>query len=146
MDPVETTIKDRQGNPHRYEIYPQKPTEALPDVLQLLAMGAQPLSRVIEIYLNAEELDPQELDEFAGSLDWSLIGADIKASLQTLDPQIARRMFRKVMRDGADLGVDAVYDKAFTGNWAEYFKALWAVIQANGFLDFAGSFSTTGDE
>lgn len=146
MDPVETTIKDRQGNLHTYEIHPQKPTEALPDVLQLLAMGAQPLARIIQLYLEAEEVDPTQLDQFAAGMDWTQIGSDVQESLRALDPAIARRLFRRTFRDGADLSLDQVYDKAYTGNWSEYFKALWAIVQANGFLDFAASFSTTDDE
>lgn len=146
MDPVSKKIHDREGNLHEYKIYPQKPTDVLPDVLQLLAMGAEPLARLIQIYLDAEEVDETQLDQFAAQLDWSKLGQDVRSALQTLDPAIARRLFRGVLRDGADLSVDKVYDAAYQANWSEYFKALWAIIQANGFFDFAASLLTTEEQ
>lgn len=143
-DPRRFNLSDGNGNPHSYEIFYLKPSEALPIALEILSLGSGPLLRLIEKSLDMEQAeDVGDVQNVLKNLDFSAIGQDVRASIASLQsrPDLVRALFRGTLRDGKDLSSDMLYDAAYEGNWTEWYQALFAIVKANGFLSFFGSLS-----
>lgn len=142
------TLKDSQGNPHRYEVFFLQPVEALPLALELLAMGAGPLLQFVEKAVKVTDAkDAEDLQTIIANLDFNAMALDLKSSLSAIaqKPELIRSVFNGTLRDGKDLGIDMIYNQAFAGNWSEWYQAIFSILKANGFLAFFDSLSTNNE-
>lgn len=131
------TLEDREGNPISYEIIPLRPSQNLDLALNILACIARPGARLISLAIEAEGADT-EIEEVLASVDLSDIGQDVESTVRSLaaEPTLVRRLFTNCMRDGADMGEDVHFDKAYAGNYGEMYEALKEIVDVNGLLPF----------
>lgn len=155
------TLADSQGKAHNYVVNAHPAGEGTPLVLYVISLAAEPIGRLVEtkaadlidVVINkiaSGELSPDDdvskLKEVIGGedvqrllhgIEWSRVAADIRVSLAALDtPQLIRQVLKYTHRDGKNLALDGEYDQAYTRNYMELFKAVWAVVQFNGFAGF----------
>lgn len=150
----ELSLCDAQGKPHTYAIQPHPAGEGTRLVLQLMAMAAEPLGRLLESKLaelitkfSSGELDMDtDVKSLAGELGdvaWSQVAGDLRRVLADVDgPALIRDLLRYTTRDGQKLAEPGAYDVAYQQNYIELLKAAAYVIQVNGFLGFTRSLAS----
>lgn len=148
MEPLQTRLKDRDGNEVSYLITPIRPSQSIDLALNILACIAKPGSRLIKLGLEAKGLDnlddEVQLKEFLAQIDFTQFGADAESVLRSLAarPDLVRRLFDGTIRDNQDMSNDAQFDLAYMGNWGELYAALKVIVEHNGLLPFLDSLSS----
>jgi hypothetical protein len=124
---------------HQYQIQPHTTSELGPLALKLAALATGPVLtflRGIGTEGSIAEMDLSQIDPSA--LQQSLL-----TLAQNLSGEELRMLFSGCSRDNKHLSDPINYDKAFQGNWTEFFLALKEILSANGFLDFLDSSAGT---
>lgn len=142
-DPKEVTLQDAAGKSHKYEIRPHPSSEGIPLTMEIMALGAEPLARLVKTWLDSgnqlEDADATSLESILDDIDWGQVGGDISRSLRLLanDPAKLQALFAYTYRDGKHLAHPQTFDDAYSANYAEWMKAIQAIVQANGFVPFS---------
>lgn len=131
---------------HSYVVIPH-PTGELGRLAMKLAVGAAgPIATIIQaqkgLKASVEGGDLQSadlLDVDLSAIDVNALQDALFAVLDRISDAEVELIFKHTKRDGAALSVKTNYDKAFRGNWAEWFKAIFQILKANGFFDFLSS-------
>lgn len=125
---------------HEYEVTPHPADEGWPLGAEILALGTEPLARLLKVWLSAEDelLDGLDAESVIAQVDWGSIGSDAAAALRLLakSPSLVQRLFKYTWRDGKDLSVSSVFNEAYTANYKELVLAMKTIVVANGFLPF----------
>lgn len=140
MEDTTFELTDSQGETHDYRVSPHPSREGSTLMLQIGSLLSEPLLEAIRALVSRTErnqgLMDAEIEDLVGQLDLSKIGGSLRSSLAELDADTLHSFFRHTTRDGKDLGNGSIYDAAYKGNWGEWVRALWQIIQANGFIAF----------
>ena len=146
--PDKFSLADTSGNPHDYTVQPHPAGEGTRLVLTLMGLAGEPLGRLLESELGgvAEKIKSGEVSldddvsELAKGIDFSAIARDLRMALAAVDgPQLFCDILKYTHRDGHPLAESGHYDAAYQQNYGELLKAVWRVVQVNGFLGFIGS-------
>lgn len=118
--------------------------EAWPLACEILALGAEPLARVLGTWIAAEDslqesgASVEGLQEALAQVDWTSIGGDVAEALRFLakNKPLMKRLLVTTWRNNKHLDHPDVFNEAFTGNYKELFLCLKEVVRLNGFLLF----------
>lgn len=124
---------------HSYQIAPHSTGDLGPLALKLAALASGPLLAVLKSQAEGQSF---------GDIDLSQISADeVQRSLLTVASNLTqedlRLLFSMTQRDGKHLSDPLQYDLAYKGAWQEFFLALKAILEVNGFLSFLDSSAAT---
>jgi hypothetical protein len=140
---------DFQINNNNYTMTHHPAGEGVSLIFKLFAVAAEPLGRVLdsvisqvvkkvisgEITLDGDVKDV--LKSLDGDFDFSSVAGDLKLALATInEQQLIKDLLKYVVREGASLASQAVFDRAFANNYGELAALLIRVIVENGFLGF----------
>lgn len=148
------TLKSRDGNNHQYDVAMHPAIEGMQVSAQLGSLGIPTLVVALGSALESQEMRAavaqafakggsstdksrglDELMRIAGGFDFSTIGTEVRTALQ--DPRLAtlvRAVLQHTTRDDVVLSGDVALNGAFTGNYMEMWKAVWEIVQVNGFF------------
>lgn len=134
---------------HKYTVTTHDTTEALPIVAALLAALPGPLLQAIQLLKEKHpnrsflELDFSDL----GGIEFGKIGEDLSKAIESIGarPQLIKSVFRHTERDGQSLG-GAHFETVYSGNWGEFYKALFQIVKANGFIPLGSTSQSDGEE
>jgi hypothetical protein len=122
-----------------YIVTPHDGIEGLPVVLEIAALGAEPLVNLIKSAIQANSsakgLDPADL---INSLDMEALAESVQGSLQRLAerPQMVQNLFIRTIRNGEQLANPTAFRQAYQGRWKEFGLALIEIVKLNGFIPF----------
>jgi hypothetical protein len=143
---VETfELTDSNGEAHAYLVTLHPVDEGQRILWALVALGGEPIGALMQGALGkmiAEggtlgDLLDAGADEAVARVDWSAVGRDLANAVRQTDMgALAKQILKHTTRDGQALANPAVFNAAYRANYSEYFRALWAVLQANRFLPF----------
>ena len=136
-DVYEFELTDRHGEVHEYTMAYHPGDEGLDIVLDLGALLAGPLASMLGLAFGSGKLslDSELSAEAMAAIDWSALGNDLQRHLAAPSSRgLIMRILKHTARDGAPLGKARNFGRAYAGNYAELFDALWAVVEGNGFL------------
>lgn len=134
----EFILVDHEGEEHEYRVDVHPSREGSKLMLALAATATEPVLQTIRMYASEAEdgKAPQGLGDIVKHPKFSELGVALRSALLELDPEMLELLFRYTYRDGKRLASVAEYDRAYAGNWGEWTKALWKIVQVNGFAGF----------
>lgn len=141
-------LKSQRGTEHSYSVQPHPASEGTRLVLTLMGLAGEPLGRLFQS--KAAELITQfqagevSLDSDLGgllqSVPWAEVARDVRTALASVDgQQLFLDILKYTLRDNQQLSSSGVFDIAYQQNYIELLRAVWKVVEVNGFLGFIGS-------
>lgn len=114
---------------HQYTCTPHDGIDGQPLFFELLAMGCEPLFKLLA---NANAEEGLQVQALAAS------ASDVSASLRRLaaHPELFRALFKHTTRNGVALSGDGAFRAAYAANWAEQILAARQIVEINGFVAF----------
>jgi hypothetical protein len=156
---LEVVINDAEGKPHSYQIRSHPTAEGLDLMVELVGLGAEPIGRLIEGALKAEDVagmlgralsgaveegevgagDVSALGSALQGLDLAAVGRDLRGVLATAKAApLLQRLVRHSFRDGQSLAHPPHFAAAYQRNYFELLQAAWQVIRVNRFFPLPG--------
>lgn len=141
-------LKDQKGAEHSYSVQPHPASEGTRLVLTLMGLAGEPLGRLFQskaadliTQFQAGEISlDADLGGLLQSVPWPAIAKDVRNAIACLDGQgLFSDILKYTMRDGKPLSQGIVFDIAYQQNYIELLRAVWKVVEVNGFLGFIGS-------
>lgn len=121
-----------------YMVTPHDGIEGLPVILEIAALGAEPLLNIIKTMLQAKSVDSMAPEDMLSSLDLETLSESLQSSLHRLSerPSIVQNLFIRTIRNGEQLANPTAFRQAYQGRWKEFGLALIEIVKLNGFIPF----------
>lgn len=148
---IEFTLPDVNGVEHNYRVAKIPFGKNVKFARAILAKCIQPLMRLVMAQDTAQaktmaRVNPSDTDSMLDALDMldmqSLAG-DLSEVIADLDLDTLLGLFAYVQRDGFPLDTDETRSNAYDQNWAEFYRASFELVKAQGYLSFTVSSSKT---
>lgn len=161
----EFTLTDRNGDEHHYVVMAHPASEGERVVFALAELAPEPLLALIGSFEgglddmlvrlqkiqesdtdgDGDDTDDDDTDDDASDFNLDAFGPALTKALRRMDgPALRQMVLSHTKRDGKLLSQRGVYDKAFSRNYAEMFKAAFEVCRYNGFFPEFGTTLGTG--
>lgn len=134
----DTAIKTEEIDGHVYSCQTHSTLEGLPIVGAILAALPGPLLTALHSLREntSESIVDMNLDGIFSEINLKELGPEVAEAIRNLSerPALIASVFKHTTRDGNALGKQREFDKAYSGNWGEFYKALFWVVKVNGFV------------
>jgi len=135
-------FKSFETHGHKYTVSTHDTTEALPIVGALLSAIPGPLLRAIQL-LREKNPDASMLDlnlSDLANIDLGDMGQDLSTAIEKIAarPELIKELFKHTTRDGDALR-GGTFEAAYSGNWGEFYAALFQIVKVNGFIPLSST-------
>tara|TARA_R110000824_G_scaffold30668_7_gene100633 strand:+ start:7367 stop:7864 length:498 start_codon:yes stop_codon:yes gene_type:complete len=138
-------LLDHDGTPHEYIVQRHGLDDGLRIISALVVVGGQPLGTLLQGGIGkmiaeggtlGEHLD-KDIGQLLSGVDFADVGRDLSLAVARSDmPGLMKLLLQHTHRGGLPMRDPIARDAAYQGNYAEMFRIVWRVIQANNFLPF----------